>query len=116
MYTIFNQLLELLLMVDMIYNVLRSFYNEQGVLVYALKSIRVKYFSSNFLIDLFAAMPFQILVQVCSFKCHISDTSSHKSYQGASLLFLCLPLQIFCCYGMCTAHVFSRHASRQYPR
>ena len=63
-YTIFNQMLELLLVFDMIVNVLRSFYNEQGVLVYSMKAIRIKYFSSYFLIDLVAAIPFQILVQV----------------------------------------------------
>ena len=46
MYTIFNQILELLLIFDMIVNVLRSYYNEQGVLVYEMKAIRIKYFLS----------------------------------------------------------------------
>eukprot|EP00892_Ulva_mutabilis_P004253 jgi/Ulvmu1/219/UM001_0223.1 len=64
LYEIANQLLEGLLIVDMVVNVFRAFYNEQGVLIYNLKSIRVHYISGSFFVDLVAAMPFQVLVQI----------------------------------------------------
>lgn len=90
-YTIFNQLLELLLVVDMVVNVLRSFYNEQGVLIYSTRAIRVKYFSSYFLIDLVCAIPFQILVQVCSSSAHCIDQAYSES-QHRLYICVCTPI------------------------
>lgn len=63
-YEIAHQMLELLLIVDMLISMHKAFYNEQGVLVYSKKAIRVKYFSDTFIIDLLAAIPFKFLVQV----------------------------------------------------
>jgi hypothetical protein len=45
-------------------NLSRAFYNKQRVLVYTLKAIRMKYFSEHFFIDLIAATPFKLIVQV----------------------------------------------------
>lgn len=105
MYTIFNQILELLLIFDMIVNVLRSYYNEQGVLVYEMKAIRIKYFSSYFLIDLVAAIPFQILVQVwCSDPRETVGIDISVAYSTGG-----------CC--ACTGHVVARkcaHHSMRY--
>lgn len=64
MYEIANQLLEAVLILDMIVNAFRAFYNEQGVLVYNLKAIRVRYINGSFFLDLVAAMPFKVLVQI----------------------------------------------------
>ena len=47
MYEIANQLLEAVLILDMIVNAFRAFYNEQGVLVYNLKAIRVRYINGS---------------------------------------------------------------------
>lgn len=49
---------------DMVVNILRAFYNEQGVLIYNLKAIRIRYINSNLFLDLVAAMPFKVLVQI----------------------------------------------------
>eukprot|EP00892_Ulva_mutabilis_P004198 jgi/Ulvmu1/214/UM001_0218.1 len=61
-YWVGNQVLEALLIVDMFVNISRAFYNEQGILIYDLKAIRVRYISSFFFVDLVAAMPFSNLV------------------------------------------------------
>lgn len=57
-------MLEGLLIVDMIVNIFRAFYDEQGVLRYNLKAIRHRYINGSFFLDLVAAMPFKILVQI----------------------------------------------------
>lgn len=66
-YEIAHQVLELLLIIDMIINMHKGYYNEQGVLIHSKKAIRVKYFSENFIIDLLAAIPFNVLVRVRSY-------------------------------------------------
>lgn len=48
----------------MFVNVFRAFYNEEGVLIYNLKAIRVHYINGSFFLDLVAAMPFKVLVQI----------------------------------------------------
>lgn len=63
-YTVGNFVLEGLLAVDMFVNISRGFYNDNGVLVYNLRSIRVRYINSSFFLDLVAAMPFSILVSL----------------------------------------------------
>jgi potassium channel len=63
-YEVCNQMLEILLIIDMIINVSRAFYNNQGVLVYDLRAIRVRYISDSFFLDLVAAIPFKVLVQL----------------------------------------------------
>lgn len=64
MYDIVTQSLEVLLVLDMVVSLFRAFYDEQGVVRYNLKSIRVHYINGNFFFDLVAAMPFKVLVQI----------------------------------------------------
>jgi Ion transport protein len=61
-YTVAINILEGLLLVDMCVNSCRAFYNEKGVLMSDLKQIRLHYMSHTFILDLVAAMPFQLLV------------------------------------------------------
>lgn len=79
-------MLELLLIVDMLISINKAFYNAQGVLVYRNRDIRVKYFSESFIIDLIAAMPFQILVQVRSFPKCISACAVCTTTPGPNVL------------------------------
>lgn len=62
LYDIGNQILEALLIADMFVNVSRAFYDDNGILVYNLKAIRVHYINSSFFLDLIAAMPFSNIV------------------------------------------------------
>lgn len=63
-YVIGNQILEALLFLDMFVHISRAFFNEDGVLVYNLKAIRVRYISSSFFLDLIAALPYSHLVSL----------------------------------------------------
>lgn len=54
---IFDQLI----MLDMVIHCFRPFVNEQSIVVYDLKKIRFEYFASDFVLDLIAAVPWDLI-------------------------------------------------------
>lgn len=80
-----NTVLEALLLVDMLVSLIRAAYNEQSVLQYKARDIRMRYLQSTFFLDLIAALPFSQIVAYGYGS--ISSSIHHTTY----LEFLRLP-------------------------
>jgi hypothetical protein len=82
-YEIMNTFLESLLLLDMVINLCRAFYNANGVLVYKSRAARQAYVARTFFFDLVAAMPFDWLVVANG---NVSDKYVRKSIKLVCLL------------------------------
>ncbi|XP_023330518.1 potassium voltage-gated channel subfamily H member 8, partial [Eurytemora carolleeae] len=58
-------LVEMIFILDIFFNFRMSFINKKGEVVYKLKDIAINYITGWFLLDLFAALPFDLLYATC---------------------------------------------------